>query len=145
MHIRWNGLKMQRSLLPPLINRLCPLVAAIRALSVTSSSVLLPSPVPLRAPPPGPSLPFFLSFHGSAFFEIKCIILPFVVAARRLFIAKMCHISLLCSVLYIAVLKAVVQKRSPCGGYRALKAALPKATQSLPPPPPPPLARSLRA
>ena len=28
----------------------------------------------------------------TAYFEIKCIILPFVVAARRLFIAKMCHI-----------------------------------------------------
>lgn len=92
---------MQRSLLPPLTKRLCPLVAAIPALSVTSSSVLLPSPVPYAQ-----SLPFFLSFHGSAFFEIKCIILPFVVAARRLFIAKMCHISLLCSALFCTVLSS---------------------------------------
>ena len=83
----------------PLKNRLCPLVAAIPALSVTSSSVLLPSPVPSL-------LPFFLSFHGSAFFEIKCIILPFVVAARRLFIAKMCHISLLSFALFCTVLSS---------------------------------------
>ena len=62
-----------------------------------------------------PSRSFFLSFHGSAFFEIKCIILPFVVAARRLFIAKMCHICLSLVVCSVLSSKRVCKNGVPAG------------------------------
>ena len=70
---------------PPLFRNPCPRMPAIFALSVTSFSACPPLALPSECLP-------FSWLPPTAYFEIKCIILPFVVAARRLFIAKMCHI-----------------------------------------------------